>query len=224
MPNGRPCSRCSTRRDDNNKPGDNMKWMRCRHQGRELFGVLEGDQLVVHEGDLFGEHRRHRRACCALAGVEWLLPCRAGKMIGAVEQLPRRGREERLGPSGRAAVLPEDAEQPRGARPGDPGRAAGRRPRGLRRRAGDRDRPPRASAVARGRRAGAHLRLHLRQRRDRDRAAAPRPELPAVDTRQELRRLRRARPGDRDRLRPGRAPRCAPSSAAASGRTTRWPT
>ena len=57
-----------------------MKWMRCRHQGRELFGVLEGDLLAVHAGDLFGEHS----ACgerLPVAGVEWLMPCRPGKML-----------------------------------------------------------------------------------------------------------------------------------------------
>ena len=73
-----------------------MKWMRCRQDGREVFGRLEGDRLAVHEGDLFdgahatGEHIELSRA-------EWLTPCRAGQDLGAVEQLPRRGREERLG-------------------------------------------------------------------------------------------------------------------------------
>ncbi|MFT3955165.1 MAG: fumarylacetoacetate hydrolase family protein [Piscinibacter sp.] len=57
-----------------------MKWMRCRHQGRELFGLLEGDQLAVHEGDLFGEHRATGERV-AVAGVEWLTPCRVGTML-----------------------------------------------------------------------------------------------------------------------------------------------
>jgi 2-keto-4-pentenoate hydratase/2-oxohepta-3-ene-1,7-dioic acid hydratase in catechol pathway len=57
-----------------------MKWMRCRHDGRELFGVLEGDALVVHEGDLFGEHRATGERM-PLSGVEWLTPCRPGKML-----------------------------------------------------------------------------------------------------------------------------------------------
>ena len=52
-----------------------MKWMRCRHQGRELFGVLEGDTLAVHTGDLFGEHSATDERV-AVAGVEWLMPCR----------------------------------------------------------------------------------------------------------------------------------------------------
>lgn len=57
-----------------------MKWMRCRHDGRELFGLLEGDSLAVHEGDLFGEHRPTGERV-PVAGVEWLTPCRPGKML-----------------------------------------------------------------------------------------------------------------------------------------------
>jgi 2-keto-4-pentenoate hydratase/2-oxohepta-3-ene-1,7-dioic acid hydratase in catechol pathway len=57
-----------------------MKWMRCRHQGRELFGVLEGDQLAVHEGELFGEHRASGERV-PVQGVEWLTPCRVGTML-----------------------------------------------------------------------------------------------------------------------------------------------
>lgn len=57
-----------------------MKWMRCRHQGRELFGVLEGDDLLVHEGDLFGEHHGTGERV-PVAGVEWLTPCRIGTML-----------------------------------------------------------------------------------------------------------------------------------------------
>ncbi len=57
-----------------------MKWMRCRHDGRELFGVLEGDTLAVHEGDLF-EAPRPSGEHVPVAGVEWLMPCRPGKML-----------------------------------------------------------------------------------------------------------------------------------------------
>ncbi len=57
-----------------------MKWMRCRHDGRELFGLLEGEMLVVHEGDLFGGHRASGERL-PVAGVEWLTPCRPGKML-----------------------------------------------------------------------------------------------------------------------------------------------
>lgn len=57
-----------------------MKWMRCRHEGRELFGLLEGDLLAVHEGELFGEHRPTSERV-PVAGVEWSMPCRPGKML-----------------------------------------------------------------------------------------------------------------------------------------------
>ncbi|WP_298830170.1 fumarylacetoacetate hydrolase family protein [uncultured Piscinibacter sp.] len=57
-----------------------MKWMRCRHQGRERFGVLEDGMMAVHEGDLFGEHRATGERV-GVDGVEWLLPCRPGKML-----------------------------------------------------------------------------------------------------------------------------------------------
>jgi 2-keto-4-pentenoate hydratase/2-oxohepta-3-ene-1,7-dioic acid hydratase in catechol pathway len=57
-----------------------MKWMRCRQADRELFGRLEGDQLLVHEGDLF-DRPRPTGERIALAGVEWLTPCRPSKML-----------------------------------------------------------------------------------------------------------------------------------------------
>lgn len=57
-----------------------MKWMRCRQDGRELFGRLEGGQLAIHDGDLFGEARPTGERI-ELAGVEWLTPCRPTKML-----------------------------------------------------------------------------------------------------------------------------------------------
>ena len=57
-----------------------MKWMRCRHLGRELFGVLSEGRLEVHEGELFGEHHATGEHV-PVDGVEWLTPCRPGKML-----------------------------------------------------------------------------------------------------------------------------------------------
>ena len=57
-----------------------MKWMRCRHQGRELFGALDGDTLAVHAGELLGEHSATGERI-DVSGVEWLMPCRPGKML-----------------------------------------------------------------------------------------------------------------------------------------------
>ena len=108
-----------------------MKWMRCRHDGRELWGTLEGDMLAVHEGDLFGAHRASGERV-PVAGVEWLTPCRPGKMLALWNNFARRRREERLGRAGRAALLRQDAQQLYGTRP-DHCRAFARgRPRSLR--------------------------------------------------------------------------------------------
>ena len=57
-----------------------MKWMRCRQGDREFFGLLEGDQLAVHEGDLFGAARPTGERV-DLADAEWLMPCLPGKML-----------------------------------------------------------------------------------------------------------------------------------------------
>ena len=58
-----------------------MKWMRFRQGSREGFGVLQGDTVQVHDGDLFkrpmatSEH-------IATSGIEWLIPCCPTKVIG----------------------------------------------------------------------------------------------------------------------------------------------
>ncbi len=57
-----------------------MKWMRCRQGGRELFGTLEGETLVVHDGEMFGDVRPNGERV-PVSGVEWLTPCRPGKML-----------------------------------------------------------------------------------------------------------------------------------------------
>jgi len=57
-----------------------MKWMRCRHRDREVFGVLREGQLIVHEGDLFAQPRATGEQL-PVDGVEWLMPCRPGKML-----------------------------------------------------------------------------------------------------------------------------------------------
>jgi 2-keto-4-pentenoate hydratase/2-oxohepta-3-ene-1,7-dioic acid hydratase in catechol pathway len=58
-----------------------MKWLRCRHAGRELFGTTDGMSLDVHRGDMFhGPQPTGERV--ALAQFEWLPPCVPGKMIG----------------------------------------------------------------------------------------------------------------------------------------------
>ncbi|MBQ0959793.1 fumarylacetoacetate hydrolase family protein [Ideonella sp. 4Y11] len=57
-----------------------MKWMRARLNGQELFGTLDGDALLVFEGELFGEHRPTGQRL-PLTDLQWLTPCRPGKML-----------------------------------------------------------------------------------------------------------------------------------------------
>jgi 2-keto-4-pentenoate hydratase/2-oxohepta-3-ene-1,7-dioic acid hydratase in catechol pathway len=58
-----------------------MKWMRYRRSGVEGFGLLDGDAVRVHNGDLFDAPRATGERV-ELAGLEWLAPCRPGKVIG----------------------------------------------------------------------------------------------------------------------------------------------
>jgi len=58
-----------------------MKWMRFRHNGREAFGALARDTVQVFEGDLF-DRPQPTAEHIAIEGVEWVTPCRPGKIIG----------------------------------------------------------------------------------------------------------------------------------------------
>ena len=64
-----------------------MKWVRFRSDGKEGFGVLEGradaagERVAVHTGDLFDAPRATGESLDA-AGLEWLSPCRPGKIVG----------------------------------------------------------------------------------------------------------------------------------------------
>lgn len=57
-----------------------MKWLRGLHAGREIFGLLDGDQVVVHGGDLFDSPSPTGERV-AVSGLDWLTPCRPSKMI-----------------------------------------------------------------------------------------------------------------------------------------------
>jgi 2-keto-4-pentenoate hydratase/2-oxohepta-3-ene-1,7-dioic acid hydratase in catechol pathway len=57
-----------------------MKWLRGVHAGREVFGLLDGSEVVVHAGDLFDSPSPTGERL-PLAGLEWLTPCRPSKMI-----------------------------------------------------------------------------------------------------------------------------------------------
>ena len=58
-----------------------MKWLRFRTGGRERFGVLAGDKVPAHEGEMFGEKRASGEEF-AVDEIEWLTPSQPGKMIG----------------------------------------------------------------------------------------------------------------------------------------------
>ncbi len=58
-----------------------MKWMRFSHGGVAGFGVVEGDRVRRHEGDLF-DRPTPTDTLIALAEVAWLPPCRPGKIVG----------------------------------------------------------------------------------------------------------------------------------------------
>ena len=58
-----------------------MKWLRFRYQGRTAFGVLEGEQVAVHSGDMFGESKATGERV-AVTELEWLTPSVPGKMVG----------------------------------------------------------------------------------------------------------------------------------------------
>ncbi len=58
-----------------------MKWLRYHHEGNVGFGLLEGNSIQVHSGDLFNQ-RIATGERLALQQVRIDLPCRPGKIIG----------------------------------------------------------------------------------------------------------------------------------------------
>jgi 2-keto-4-pentenoate hydratase/2-oxohepta-3-ene-1,7-dioic acid hydratase in catechol pathway len=56
-------------------------WIRFEHAGREGFGVLDGETIKVHTGDLFGAANAIG-ASLARQDVTVLTPCRPTKMLG----------------------------------------------------------------------------------------------------------------------------------------------
>ena len=57
------------------------QWLSYSHAGRAGFGMLQGDQIDVHEGNLFASPRSSG-VQLALADVQLGLPCVPGKFIG----------------------------------------------------------------------------------------------------------------------------------------------
>ena len=56
-------------------------WIRFEREGVTSFGLLDGDAISVHNGDMFG-HCRPVGQTVALRNVRVLLPCQPSKLIG----------------------------------------------------------------------------------------------------------------------------------------------
>jgi 2-keto-4-pentenoate hydratase/2-oxohepta-3-ene-1,7-dioic acid hydratase in catechol pathway len=57
-----------------------MLWMRFSRDGRSGFGRLDGDHIVVHDGDLFDAPTPTGEVLAASA-VSWLSPCEPGAFV-----------------------------------------------------------------------------------------------------------------------------------------------
>ena len=58
-----------------------MQWLRFTHHSQPMIGLLQGEQVQVHSGDLF-DKPQPTGELLPLAGLAWLPPCRPGKIIG----------------------------------------------------------------------------------------------------------------------------------------------
>jgi 2-keto-4-pentenoate hydratase/2-oxohepta-3-ene-1,7-dioic acid hydratase in catechol pathway len=60
------------------------QWIRAAEGGRTIFGMLEGESIRVHEGNLFAQPRATGEVL-ALSSVKVLTPCVPSKMIALVD-------------------------------------------------------------------------------------------------------------------------------------------
>lgn len=58
-----------------------MRWMRCEHEGRARLGRVDGDGVVLHDGELFGAPQPSGEQL-PLDGLRWLPPCVPGQIVG----------------------------------------------------------------------------------------------------------------------------------------------
>lgn len=58
-----------------------MQWMRFSHAGAEGFGLVDGDAVQVHTGDMF-DAPRATGTRLPLADCRWLPPCRPRQILG----------------------------------------------------------------------------------------------------------------------------------------------
>ncbi|HET9626788.1 MAG TPA: fumarylacetoacetate hydrolase family protein [Kofleriaceae bacterium] len=72
-----------------------MHWLRFVHGGVSGFGTLEGDEVRVYRGDMFGAHEATGETL-AVAGLTWDTPCAPTKMVALLNnfhaQLAKLGR------------------------------------------------------------------------------------------------------------------------------------
>ncbi len=61
-----------------------MRWMRFMWRGKPALGLLQGDEVLLHDGDLFTLPiaNGQRVSLRDIAAVDWLPPCVPGKIIG----------------------------------------------------------------------------------------------------------------------------------------------
>jgi hypothetical protein len=60
-----------------------MKWLRCRDNGTDTWGWMEGDEAVLVDGSPFGEYRANGRRL-PLALLAWLAPCQPSQMLALI--------------------------------------------------------------------------------------------------------------------------------------------
>ena len=61
-----------------------MRWMRFMWRGKPALGLLQGDDVLLHDGDLFTSPQAsgERVPLAAVTAADWLPPCVPGKIIG----------------------------------------------------------------------------------------------------------------------------------------------
>ena len=92
------------------------RWIGYRHDGRAGFGRLDGEQVTVHEGDLFDAPRATGEVL-PLAEVVLDLPCRPSKVIALWNNFSAMAEKQRLTPPVAPLFLlkPANTYRPSGA-------------------------------------------------------------------------------------------------------------
>ena len=59
-----------------------MKWVRFRHDGADVFGCIDGSEVVLHTGSLFDQPRASSTRVSLACITDWLTPCAPRTMVG----------------------------------------------------------------------------------------------------------------------------------------------